>query len=336
MGYTLATIKELSQLGHEIHIIHWNNKKITPFAINQITNVFFYNRSDLSKNAISVLLEKINPSIVVVSGLMDMAYLWAISKSRNKKIPIIMALDTQWNGTIKQYFAVSLGILGIFKFFFSHAWVPGVFQFEFARKIGFSKNQIIYNLYSADINIFSEFNKRSEAKDYPHRFIFVGRLEESKGLKLLLEAWHSIESNRKDWELHIIGNGALSDFLKNKKNIFVKNFLQPETLVNELKMSGCLILPSTYEPWGVIVHESTAAGLPLILSNKVGARTEFLISGLNGYIFKNKNAIDLAEKLLLFINKSDDELFEMSKHSNYLSTKISPQSSAMNLLSILE
>ena len=40
--------------------------------------------------------------------------------------------------------------------------------------------------------------------------------------------------------------------------------------------SKCLILPSLEENWGVVVHESSCCGCLLILSNKVGAREEFL------------------------------------------------------------
>ena len=50
-------------------------------------------------------------------------------------------------------------------------------------------------------------------------------------------------------------------------NIENKGFIQPKYLNDLLLNSSALILPSRYEPWGVIVHEAAAAGLPIIISD---------------------------------------------------------------------
>jgi len=42
MGYTLATINELRQTGAEIHLVHWDDKKLTPYKIPTSNKLFLY------------------------------------------------------------------------------------------------------------------------------------------------------------------------------------------------------------------------------------------------------------------------------------------------------
>jgi len=95
-------------------------------------------------------------------------------------------------------------------------------------------------------------------------------------------------------------------------------------------------LPSRHEPWGVVVHEFASAGIPLICSEATGAASTFLINNFNGFIFKNNNSNDLAKKMLKIISSTDKELFEMSKNSFEMGKRITPLSSAKNLLSVLD
>ena len=87
-------------------------------------------------------------------------------------------------------------------------------QFELARKLGFAKKNIKFDSYSADIGLFDkaylEYSELKEKK-YPHTFLFVGRLEDVKGIDVLVAAWRDIKDQRKDWQLVLIGNGSLKD-----------------------------------------------------------------------------------------------------------------------------
>ena len=118
--------------------------------------------------------------------------------------------------------------------------------------------------------------------------------------------------------------------------IKVVNFLQPKDLVKLIKTSGCFVLPSRFEPWGVVVHEFAAAGLPLILSDAVGASDVFLINGANGFIFETNKVLSLKEMLLNIIRSSDERLLSMSAISANLAYRITPSTSANNLLSLCQ
>nr|MBI1232822.1 glycosyltransferase [Cytophagales bacterium] len=337
MGYTMATLTELAKQGATLHVVHWDHKKLTPYKFCSTPSIITYNRSEMSVNSMQKLADDVKPDITVVSGWMDRGYLKIAKKLIKQKRPVVCGLDDQWHGHFRQVIAFLLGRLGFFFRYFSHAWVTGTYQYEYARKLGYSKAQIIYELYSADITVFHKayldcFDQK--LKQYPHRFLFVGRLESVKGLDILLNAWQKIAEMRKDWELHIVGNGSLKSMVLNVPGVVVKDFMQPDALVKEIADTGCFILPSHFEPWGVVVHEFAAAGLPLILSDVVGAASTFLISGLNGYHFRRGDIDCLVLRLLQIVDSSDDKLRAMARASHLLSNRILPETSAASLLSI--
>ena len=337
MGYTMATVKALVGHGAEVHIVHWDQAKQTPYQIDPQSGIYNYKLSALNKNGLQDLAKKLDPHITVVSGWMNRDYLATAQLLKSEGKLIVLALDSQWYGNLRQYLAVLMGKLRYFSRYYSHAWVPGNYQFEYVRRLGFSKTNIIYDLLSADLSLFNSVYDDSieqKQKSYPHRFLFVGRFESIKGLNTLLNAWQQLGDSRGDWELHLIGNGSLQPKLQSMPGIVVKDFMQPHDLIQEVAQAGCFVLPSYAEPWGVVVHEFAAAGLPLLLSDVVGAASTFLISGFNGYQFKVNNPNSLVQYLSKIIATPDQELLDMARTSHHLSQRITPETSAMNLLSL--
>ncbi len=338
MGYTLATIRVLSSQGAEIHVVHWDHKKRTPFQLSQMPSVTFYARSKLTRADIRNLAVGLSPNLTVVSGWSDKDYLSVAELLRKSSCAVVMGLDGQWKGTPRQYAARLLGKINWLSKYFSHAWVAGTYQYEYARMLGFDRNAIVFDLYSADVSAFHAVYRKRCVREtkYPRRFMFVGRFEPIKGLDVLTEAWRFLGDKRQAWELHLIGHGSLKAGVKDMPGVVVRDFLQPDKLLEEAVSAGCFVLPSIGEPWGVVVHEFAAAGVPLILSDVVGAASAFLISGMNGYTFTANDVVMLAQRMQWVIESSDAQLRSMSEISHKLSHRISPQTSAGNLLSVIE
>ena len=333
----MATIRELAERGYEVHVVHWDHKKQTPYIAPDMTNVFMYKRSELSVMQIQKLASNIAPMLTVVSGWMDIGYMSVAKQLRLEGRSVVVGFDDQWNSKLRQWLAVLLGFFGYFSRYYTHAWVAGLYQFEYARRLGFDKKNIVCDLYSADLRLFNLAYIESKEKKqfrYPHRFLFVGRFEHVKGLDVLLQAWEKLGEKKDDWELHLIGNGSLKAQFEATAGVVIKDFMQPEQLMKEVANAGCFLLPSRFEPWGVVVHEFATAGLPLLVSDVVGAANTFLISGLNGYSFKLDDSTDLTKRMRQIINMTDQALYEMAVSSHTLSKRITPETSAANLLSI--
>lgn len=339
MGYTMATIRALAERGNEVHVLHWDHKKQTPYKVPNVSNVFMYNRSELSVEQIKKLAKDISPMVTVVSGWMDRGYMRVAKQLRSEGASVVVGFDDQWLGIYRQRIAILLGAAGYFSQFYSHAWVAGAYQFEYARRLGFEKRNIVFDLYSADLRLFNQAyydSKDNKKINYPHRFLFVGRFEPVKGLDVLLQVWQQLGEKKDDWELYLIGNGSLKAQLEDTAGLVVKDFMQPEKLTQEVASAGCFLLPSRGEPWGVVVHEFAAAGLPLIVSDVVGAASTFLISGLNGFSFKVNDPVALEKAMREIINMTDQELHEMAVNSHALSQRITPETSAANVLSVAD
>jgi glycosyltransferase involved in cell wall biosynthesis len=337
MGYTMSTVKELVNVGFEVHIVYYDHKKLTPYRIPQTNNVHLYPRSSLNRKLLTALVEKLQPDFTVVSGWIDKDYLYVSSFLKKTGKVVVCGLDGQWNGTLRQYVAQVFGFFRYFHKYFTHAWVAGVYQFEYARKLGFKKKEIIFDLYSADITKFFNSYEKSlipKKNKYPHRFLFVGRFEPVKGLNILTKAWKLLGDSKNDWELHLIGNGSLKEELSSISGIIIKDFLQPDELLAEIQKSGCFVLPSLYEPWGVVIHEFAAAGLPLITSDVVGSSSTFVIDGVNGFRFNNGSVDQLLKCLKEIISSSDTQLITMGQMSVQLANRITPITSSANLLSL--
>jgi glycosyltransferase involved in cell wall biosynthesis len=213
--------------------------------------------------------------------------------------------------------------------------VAGIYQYEFARLLGFDRKKILMPLYSADTNNFYRYNKvhiNLKAEQFPKNLLFVGRFEKEKGLELLVDAFLSICKNY-DWTLTLIGNGSMKQKIQQKaqgNDIFIHEFLQPKDLVSFTKEAGVFCLPSSYEPWGVVIHEFVCAGLPVICSDTCGAASVFVKEGFNGFKFKTGSFVDLRQKLKLLFELSDSELLTYSKNSISISRQITPKLVAAN------
>jgi glycosyltransferase involved in cell wall biosynthesis len=108
------------------------------------------------------------------------------------------------------------------------------------------------------------------------RLLFVGRISVRKGIELLLEAAPYILGRYSDVTITIVGGGSLwsnyEPLLKNlPKGMLWKGNRQHRQVVSEMENSDVLIVPSHYEPGGIVVGEALAAGMLVVASDIVGS-----------------------------------------------------------------
>lgn len=321
--YFLKCCAELAKTA-EVHVIRWPVNKEAPFSFDEKTPVKLYNRRDYDLEQMHKLAAEIQPDILICSGWIDRDYL-KVARRYYKKIPTVVTCDTHWKGSLKQYLALFLS-----RFFllntFSHAWVPGKSQYRYVRKLGFKNAAIREGFYCCDLPKFNALYERikpEKEKNIPKRFIYVGRYYEFKGLTDLWEAFSQLQQESpSEWELWCLGTGSLDPV----RHPAIKHhgFVQPADLDPLLAETGVFVLPSRFEPWGVVVQEYAAAGFPLILSDAVGAKDRFLEPGQNGYIFEKENITALKEVLKKITKLSPKDLLLMSEKSHRLAQQINP------------
>lgn len=120
--------------------------------------------------------------------------------------------------------------------------------------------------------------------------LYVGRLVPQKGLPDLLEAVaRAAAASSAPLRLVLVGDGpdrpeleALATQLAVQATF--AGFREGGMLVDAYAAADVFVLPSIREPWGVVVNEAAAAGLPLVLTAAVGAAPDLLRSGENGVL----------------------------------------------------
>jgi glycosyltransferase involved in cell wall biosynthesis len=331
--YFVKCCEALAQ-SHEVFIIRWPVNKEAPFAFNYSERLSVYDKNNYTFDQLAQLTHDIHPDLLVCSGWVDKDYL-KLAKKQFKRIPTVLTCDTHWRGDLKQYLALILS-----RFFllntFSHAWVPGKPQKTYVRKLGFKDETISTGFYSCDLPKFNKVYQLqipTKQKSFPKRFLYVGRYYEFKGIKDLWEAFTDLQLEEpNEWELWCLGTGDVIPVEHPKVKHF--GFVQPADLEPILEQCGVFVLPSRFEPWGVVAHEYAAAGFPLLLSKEVGAREAFLEEGKNGFVFDAANPRELKNVLKKVINLSSKELILMSEHSHQLAQSNSPEIWANTLVKI--
>ncbi len=148
--------------------------------------------------------------------------------------------------------------------------------------------QVIHN--GVDIE---RFKLRSPRKnDGKFILFFVGSGFERKGLQFCVQALAKLPTNV---ELHVIGKGSIRRYQNLAKQLGVTNrvvFRGPVQDVEKI-YSGAdvLVHPAIYEPFGNVVLEAMACGIPVVAARFVGA-SEIIIQGKNGMVVQNPADID--------------------------------------------
>lgn len=106
---------------------------------------------------------------------------------------------------------------------------------------------------------------------------------------------------------------ALSDPLT--PIVFFPGFRQIEELPRFYTHAGCFVHPALEEPWGLVINEAMACGLPILSGNNVGAAEELVAEGVNGWIFDAGNVGVMAECLGNMTGQSEQERLSMGAAS---------------------
>lgn len=334
--YFLACVEALIQYYNvEVHIVRYAINKEAPFIFEFPKNVSVYERNLYKDEQLVNLVTSFSPDLIVCSGWIDKGYLQVCKIFKSRAITVL-TLDNHWKGTLKQYLASLLSPFYLHRRF-TYCWVPGKPQYLYAKHLGFKEPFILTGFYSCDVTYFNDqfkMNKLVKEIDFPRRFIYVGRYVEAKGVQNLWKAFIELQEEcPNDWELWCLGTGNITPIQHPK--IKHAGFVQPSVLADYIKQTGVFVLPSHFEPWGVVIHEFAAAGFPVVCSSEVGAHSTFVENDLNGYIYNPQHDGDLKQALKKIMDTDMNSLSRMGEKSNEKAKQITPSIWAKQLISIL-
>ena len=161
----------------------------------------------------------------------------------------------------------------------------------------------------------------------PLRILFVGNVIPRKGLHTLLDAL--VRLPRDSWRLDVVGDTAVDIHYTQSinaqiqedglaANVSLAGSLPDEELIHWMGHSHLLIVPSSYEGYGIVYLEGMSFGLPAI-AGRGGAAHEIITDGLNGFLVDHQQTNQLTN-LILNLHQNREKLAEMgmAAHKRYL------------------
>lgn len=135
-------------------------------------------------------------------------------------------------------------------------------------------------------------------------FVYVGRLWAGKGLTYLLDAFGGLQAkNVGEVSLLIVGDGSDEDELRARaraqglRNVIFYGFQGEDVLPRLYAASDVFVFPTLGDPFGMVVLEAMACGLPVISTTAAGEISDRVVEGVNGFLVAPASSGQLLERM---------------------------------------
>lgn len=316
VGISIAN--ELSK-EYEVHIVSLSKKEAPYFEINKKVKIHYLDLNICKKNYFKMIffinkyLKNNEIDILIEIDLILRIYTLPIQLLK-KKLKII-----SWEHF---YYGENLGVK----------------LRDYCRKIAARKSDVIITLTQKDFEAYCENEKiknkivtitnplpkiiKQKSNLTNKKIICVGRLTYQKGFDLLIENSTEFFKKYKEWEIHIFGEG--DDKLKLEKliekNKLTQNIIlkQPtKDIYNEYLNSTLFLLPSRFEPFGMVLIEAMSCGVVPIAFRSLGP-DEIIANEKDGILVKNGDIKEMFSELKKLIENKE----KLKKLSNNTKNKV--------------
>lgn len=243
--------------------------------------------------------------------------LWAMVLGWWYRVPLYVESDTPLPVGLPLWKRAAKRLLYPFLFRIPRKVLPaGTRQAEYFRHYGVGDDRIVIVQMTVDV---TDMIKQSDAiradggrsvlrrafglEDSQTVFLYVGRLEPTKGVITLLEAFGVLSQTRTDVALLIVGDGSELTRVEAaaRKNPRVKyaGRLRLDGVIRAYGCADVVVLPSLREQWGLVINEAMAMGLPVIVSDRAGCVDDLLKNGETGAVVRAGSVEELRSSMLV-------------------------------------
>lgn len=226
-----------------------------------------------------------------------------------KGCPVLSETDTPLPYGLPLYKRLIKRLLYPWLFKIPRYFLPaGSRQAEYLRYYGVPAKNIIIGKMTVDVDHIKQISVRHRPLERAALrrqygfvasqtvFVFVGRLIPEKGVADLLDTFRELCTKNSNIGLLVVGDGALRSQVERAQadtaQIRYAGRVENKQLLGMLGLADVLVLPSNFEPWGLVVNEAMAAGLAVIASDRVGCVDDLVIDGVTGKVFASGNRDD--------------------------------------------
>ncbi|ABR54509.1 glycosyl transferase group 1 [Methanococcus vannielii SB] len=176
-----------------------------------------------------------------------------------------------------------------------------------AFNVPFEKVNVIYNginPYEFNINANDyekyDFRRHLGILDHEKMILYVGRLAYQKGVEYLIHGFQKLLYGHPDSKLVIAGDGNMQNYLEHiswklgcRDRVIFLGFKNGDLLKKLYKYADVCVIPSIYEPFGIVALEAMASGTPVV-SSDIGGLSEIISHEYNGVKVYPKNPDSIA------------------------------------------
>jgi L-malate glycosyltransferase len=185
---------------------------------------------------------------------------------------------------------------------YSAAFVGGRRSQSYLEFLGMPAERIVTGYDTVSMERLVRLAPTDTPSHAARHFTVIARFVPEKNLALALDAYavYRQRCSGPPRELLLCGAGSLEDDLKRRiakggvDGVRFCGWLDEQSVARVLAASLALILPSTEEPFGLVVNEAIALGVPVLVAENCGARDLLVRSGVDGYVIEPDNAQGLA------------------------------------------
>lgn len=260
-------------------------------------------------------LQRLAPDVIVGTGYVSPAYLTAQRYAHRHDLGYVL-----WSGSTLATSRIGKGPLRWMKYRFMRrcdAFLSyGTDATSALTALGADPGQIVSGRNTVDVDYFRQLADQAREDHsftgwrsrFPrHVVLFTGQMLDRKGVMDLVRAFQEVDDP--DLGLVLVGDGPEFDrycqSTQGMPRIFWEGYVQSRDMGRYLAAADVLVMPSHLEPWGLVVNEAMAAGLPVIATTCSGATTDLVRDGETGYAFTAGDTKRLTELLRSVAHEPD-------------------------------
>ena len=241
--------------------------------------------------------------------------LLALAAAKSKGLPVFMRSETHLGLTrspLKRWLRDS-ALRALYRHVDGFMAI-GTANWRYYESLGVDRSRIFHVPYSVDNARFEAAAQigRAQRSETRQRLglpvgapvvLYASKFMRRKHPDDVVRAVASLQEDGHDVNLLMVGTGEMESELRALvqqlavKGVVFTGFVNQRDLPAIYAACDVFVLPSTDEPWGLVVNEVMCAGVPVVVSSEVGCALDLVIDGSNGRQFEAGNVAALSDVL---------------------------------------
>ena len=272
------------------------------------------------------LVRECRISAVGIAGYGRPEYRQMLHWCRLKRIPVILFAESWYPGKADFF-------KGLYLNFLCHGFLVSGERAKqhFSGRLGLPEHKILPPYSVVDNAHFNTSRPEFSSK----KILCVARFSPEKNLKNLLSAFGMSKAAEAGWTLELVGGGPQKQELMQlaPPGVSFRDWVSYVDLPGLYASASAFILPSSFEPWGLVVNEALAAGLPAAVSEECGCAPDLVPDP--SFRFPAAGVSQMAEVISRLCAMSQEERMERSEAGREIMKSFSPQAWASAFLQLL-